>query len=331
MLSLAARIFAVTIIAILSHTTYAQRDRDTWTAVQSLEVSGLVRIADLGEPAANVSVRLERFSGGIVEQMSTDNSGRFRFSGLQRGYYTVVVEAPGFNAARQQADLQVLFKAFLMFELTRANSGSSRSSLVVIDSRVPESARSEFTKASAALTDKRAKDAIPYLEKAIFIYPEFFDAHLLLGTSYMDTRQWEKAEAALRLALEIKPDNSGALLSLGEVYWRQKSYADAEKTLLDGLKLDDKSWHGHFTLARLYWDTNEVMKAAGFVGRTLQLKPTFAEAHLLAGNILLRLQQEQRALDEYVEYLRLAPKGEFAAQTRELIQKLKKAIAENRR
>jgi len=61
------------------------------------------------------------------------------------------------------------------------------------------------------------------------------------------------------------------------------------------------------------------------------LKPDFAEAHLLAGNILLKINQQERALAEYQEYLRLEPKGEFAVQARELAQKLSKAIVENKK
>jgi len=330
MFSSTLRACSIAVLIALSHTVYCQRERDTFTSLQPLEVSGQVRSADLGEPARNVPVRLERFSGGIVEQMTTDSLGRFRFTGLQRGYYTVVVEAPGFEPVRQQADLQVLFKAFLMFELTKKSLTPESYSLFVLDARVPESARNEFSKARAALADKKTKVSIEHLERAIFFYPEFFDAHLMLGTGNMDLRQWEKAEAAFRRALEIKGDSAPALFSLGEAYWREKRYAEAESTLLDGLKLDDTNWHGHFTLGRLYWDMDEVMRAGPAVGRTLQLKPDFAEAHLLAGNILLRLKQEERALAEYQEYLKLAPKGEFAVQTRELVQKLSKAVVEKK-
>lgn len=105
----------------------------------------------------------------------------------------------------------------------------------------------------------------------------------------------------------------------------------ATETLLSGLKLDDKSWNGYFTLARLYWDQENIAKAGPAIGNTLQLKPDFAEAHLLAGNILLRINQQERALVEYNEYLRLDPKGEFAVQTRELVQTLGKAIGENKK
>ena len=314
--------FLVGVFVVLSHTAYAQRDRDTWTSVQPIEVAGRVQIPE-GEPAPNVSVRLERFSGGVVDQMSTDNLGRFRFAGLQRGYYTVIVEAPGFESARQNADLQLLFRAFLMFELIRIKSATPAKSSFVVDARVPESAREAFAKAEAALQSKKAKDAILHLEKAILIYPEFFEAYLALATSHMDLREWGKAEKALLRTLQIKPNNATAMLSLGEVYWRQDRHDDAEQTLQEGLKLDDNNWHGHFTLSRLYWGKGNLMKAARAVARTLQLKPEFPEAHLLAGNILLKLNQPQRAVVEYEEYLRLAPKGEFATEARNLVQKLK--------
>jgi tetratricopeptide (TPR) repeat protein len=331
MRSLIIRVFAVALLAVLTPAIYAQRDRDTWTSVQPIEVAGQVRIADLGEPAQNISVRLERFSGGIVDEMPTDNQGRFRFAGLQRGYYTVVINAEGFEPVRQHADLQMLFRAYLMFELTRIKANHPDNSLVVIDARVPQSARDEFAKARLALLGKNPENAVTHLERAVLLYPEFFEAHFLLGTTHMKLRQWAKAESTLNRALQIKPDNSPAMLSLGEVYWRQKRTEEAEKTLLEGLKLDDQAWQGYFTLSRLYWDLGNIPKAGPAVARTLQLKPDFAEAHLLAGNILLHVKQPERALTEYREYLRLAPKGEFASQAKELIQKLNKAIAENKK
>ncbi len=314
-------LLALTLILVIAPSSYAQRERDTFTSVQPLEVSGQVRIVDQREPAKNVTVRLERFSGGIVEQMNTDSQGRFRFSNLQRGYYTVVIESPGYQVSRQTADLQIVFKAFLLFELqpdaiTRIGPG-------VIDVRVPAAARDEYSRAVAELEDKRTQRAIPYLERAISIYPAYFDAHILLASSLMDLRRWKDAEAPLKRAIEIKPDSSRAYISLGEVNWRLSRLSEAENQLLRGLKLDDRNWLGHFTLARVYWDRGEIIKAGVGVGRTLQLKPDFAEAHLLAGNVFLRLGHQDRAIVEYEEYLKLAPKGEFAAPTSALLKKLK--------
>lgn len=310
----------------------AQRERDTYTSGPTLEISGQVRLSEINQPAPDVQVRLERFSGGIVEQMATDRSGRFRFNGLAVGHYTVHVSAPGYQQAQQTVDLRFVFKQYLLFELRSdqppAGDRSTRS--LVIDARVPPAASEAVEHGRSELAKKNTTEAITHFQNALSIYPEYFDARLLLSTAFMDIRDWQNAEASLLEAMKLKNDDPTVLLGLGEVYWREKRYDKAEELILKGLKLEEKSWHGHFTLARLYWDQDELMKAAPAVGRTLQLKPDFAPAHLFAGNLLLKLNQQERALVAYQEYLRLEPKGEFAAQTRELVAKLSKAIGEKR-
>ena len=320
-------------VLLLTHTVCAQRDRDTYNPNnQVYEVTGQVNIAGTKDPARDVPIRLERFSGGLIDQSTTDNRGRFRFPNLSRGYYKVIINVPGYNPLQQDADLTLLFRAYLIFELTankEANTGAPGIAEVV-DARIPPEARDQFTQGRGALAKKNYQEAITHLEKAVTIYPDFYDAHLLLSTAFVDTRNWNKAESTLNRALELKPQSPAATISLGEVYWRQKRFPEAEEALLAGLKLDDKSWHGHFTLGRLYMDMDQVMKAAPHVGMTLQLRPDFAEAHLLAGNVLLKLNQQQRALAEYEEYLKLAPKGDFAPQARELTEKLRKSLATNK-
>jgi tetratricopeptide (TPR) repeat protein len=323
---------AAIVVLTISSTLLAQRDRDTYSnaSATSLEIVGQVRAAETGLPANRVPIRLERFGGGLVDQIDTDSTGRFRFGNLQRGYYRVILNVPGYRPAQQDADLQVVFRAYLMFELSAEKTGPM--ALVdVIDARAPAEARQELIRGRDALGRREYEASIAHLQRAISVYPEFYEAHLLLGTALMDGREWKKAEVAFQRAAEVKPDSAPAILALGEVYWRQKRYDEAEKTLLRGLKLDDKSWHGYFALARLYWDLDNIAKAGPAIGRTLQLKPDFAQAHLLAGNILLKVNQQERALAEYQEYLRLDPKGEFAVQARELVQKLSKAIVENKK
>jgi tetratricopeptide (TPR) repeat protein len=316
---------------VISSPLLAQRDRDTYSTASpnSFEVVGQVKLAATGLPGVKIPIRLERFGGGLVDQIDTDSTGRFRFGNLQRGYYRVIINAPGFRPAQQDADLQVMFRAFMVFEL--AENTGALALIDVIDARAPAEAREELVRGRAALGKKSYEESVAHFQRAVAVYPKFYEGHLLLGTALMDAREWKKAEVAFQRAVELKAGSAPAVLSLGEVYWRQKRYDEAEKTLLEGLKLDDKSWHGYFTLARLYWDLENIPKSGPAIGRALQLKPDFAEAHLLAGNILLRINQQERALAAYQEYLRLEPKGEFAAQARELVQKLSKAIVENKK
>jgi tetratricopeptide (TPR) repeat protein len=315
------------VLLLLACPVFAQRDRDSYVSGVSIEIAGQVKLPDGGPRVRSITVRLERFSGGILDQMAVDGNGKFRFSNLQRGYYNVYVSAPGYKQTQQQVDLQVVTRTYLVFELAPDKADASANTAAsVIDARVPPEAREEFSKGRAEFTDRKMKEALLHLKKAIRLYPEFFEAQFLLGRVYMDALEWKEAESALRRTLEIQPESASVLFSLGEVYRRQKRYAEAEKLLEDGLKLEETSWQGHFTLAYVYWDKAEILKAAPHVGRTLQLNADYADAHLLAGNIFVRLNLLDRALIEYEEYLRLAPKGEAAEQTRELMQKIKKAL-----
>ena len=54
--------------------------------------------------------------------------------------------------------------------------------------------------------------------------------------------------------------------------------------------------------------------------------PDAASPHALLGNILLREQDAQGALDEYHEYLRLEPFGSMAPAVRAVVEKLEKAL-----
>jgi Tfp pilus assembly protein PilF len=322
----------IIVLLLLAHSVFAQRDRDSYVSGVSIEISGYVKLPEGGPQARNITVRLERFSGGIIDQMATDANGKFRFSNLQRGYYTINVVAPGYKQTQQQADLQVVTRTYLVFELAPDKSNAdSKPPASFIDARVPREAQEEFAKGRAALEDKKMKDALQHLAKAINLYPGFFEAQFMLGTVHMDALQWKDAETSLRRALEIKPESAPVLISLGEVYRREKQYTDAEEVLQDALKLDETSWRAHFTLAHVYWEKNEILKAAPHVGRTLQLKPDYPDAHLLAGNLFVRLNLPERALTEYEEYLHLAPKEEPAEQTRQLVQKIKKALAAKQR
>lgn len=323
-------LLSIAVLFLMAWPAFAQRERDTYTNnSQTFEVGGEVRFADTGAYAPSVPVRLERFSGGLIDQIVTDSRGRFRFPSLQRGYYKVVVNAPGYRTAQQDADMQIIFRVYLVFELLSDSAKNSNGMPLltdVIDARIPAPAREDFNNGRAALSRKNYKEGIALLEKAALGYSNFFEAQQLLGIAYMDLKEWEKAEKTFQRALEIKPQNPPAMIYLGEVYWRQKRYPDAEQTLREALKLDEKSWHGQFTLGRLYWDMGEVAKAAAPVGMTLQLKPDLAEAHLLAGNILLRVNQRERALVEYREYLKLSPKGEFVPQVQELVRKVEQTL-----
>ncbi|MGH9798826.1 MAG: tetratricopeptide repeat protein [Blastocatellia bacterium] len=308
-------------------------NRESRTLPGMISITGQVRLGQGSEAAELILVTLESRRGGIVAQVRTDRTGKFKFTGIGGGQYKVIIRHPGYVEVQREVDLETATSEYVQFQLVPDKSSVSQpaNSFLLINAVTPADAQKEFDLAQSDLKDgKNIQGGIAHLEKAINLYPKFMEAHLLLGTAYMDNKQWDKAERQLRHALEMDGKLVAADFALGEVYRRRQKYDEAEKVLLEGLKLDPKSYQGHFTLGQVYFAKGDIAKAGPEVGQTLQLKPDFADAYVLAGNLFLRARKAENALQMFEQYLKLDPKGQYAAQTREMAEKIKKALAEKK-
>jgi len=312
------------------------------TPVATVEINGQVRFAEGGAPAANVVVRLESFDGGgSISEAFTDRLGKFRFSGLPPAQYSVKVHQSGYRDTQQSVDLQTASSGLVMLQLAKEAVGTRSSGMGTIDAHVPAAAQKEFDKGVIALNaggKDKAIAAARNFEKAIEIYPQFVEARLKLGTTYMDLEQWDKAEQALRETLNVDAKAVNAFFALSEIYLRQNKLSEAEDVLNRGLAIEDRSFTGHLNLARVNWEkaraTKDLMqakpsleKAYEEVKRALILNPNLANAHLLKGNLLLRAGRTTDALAEFDDYLKLEPNGALADETRAVVDKIKKATS----
>jgi len=312
------------------------------STVVTVEINGQVRFAEGGAPAPNVVVRLESYDGGgSISEAFTDRLGKFRFSGLPPAQYSVKVHQSGYRDTQQSVDLQTSSQGLVMLQLAKEPTVATSSVSGAIDANVPGAAQKEFDKGIVALS-QGGKDktlaATRNFVKAIEIYPKFVEARLKLGTAYMDLEQWDKAEKALRDTLDVEAQAFNALFALSEIYLRQNKLPEAEDVLTRGLAIEDRSFTGHLNLARVNWEraraTKDLMvakpsleKAYEEVKRALVLNPTLAGAHLLKGNLLLRVARTNEALAEFDEYLRLDPSGPLADETRAVVDRIRKATS----
>ena len=315
----------------------------TASSATAQEIRGDVRFQDSGQPVIGALVRCSG-TGGISEQL-TDRSGKFYFR-VSPGNYDVTVHAPGYIEGAQSVTLTDFNASEYMAIRLKPDRSSTKTALrpSVVEANVPPDAQKAFDKAEAAMATGK-KEAIPeairHYQRSITIYPKFLQAQLKLGTAYMDLGEWDKAEQELKKTLVIDPNAANAMFALGEIYLRQRKDEEAEKILLQGLKVEDRSYQGHLTLGRVYWDMGSKLKEEAQwrplldksyeqAKRALELNPNFAAAHLLKGNLLLRVRRAPDALREFEEYLRLEPAGPLADQTRVAVEKIKKALAEQK-
>lgn len=314
------------LVTLLGSTAPAQSDMDSSLPGSSFEITGQVTSPDGRKLVQFVNIHLQK-GGSLVDQRTTDSTGRFRFSKLIPGQYMISASSPGFKVAPQQVDVsRFIPRVHLLLQLVPEGETFAKpksTSPKVVNANVPEKARNEFEKGRAALANQKVDEAIARLQSAVTLYSDYYEAYVVLGTVYMDQSNWDKAQVVLRRALEISPTAVEPMVSLGEVYRRQKKYDEGEKVLQEAIKLDDQSWLGHYTLGRIYWEKNDLVNAGKQIGTTIQLQPDFPDSRAMAGNIFVRARMPENAIIEYEEYLRLAPKGQFADEIRELVKKLK--------
>jgi len=334
---------SIVAISLCQFVILAQVQSSPTTA--TVEIHGQVRFAEGGAPAEQVVVRLESFDGGgSISEVFTDRLGKFQFTGLPPAQYSVRVRQSGYRDVEQSIDMTTTSSGLVMLQLIRDIPLAGTSVTGSINANVPAAAQKEFDKGVAALAaggKDKTTFAVKCFEKAVSIYPKFVEARLKLGTGYMDLGQWDKAEQALLATVDVDPKAFNAFFALSEVYLRESKIGDAEKVLTKGLAIQDASYLGHLNLARVYWEKAREIKdltqakpalekSYNEVKRALTLDPNLAGAHLLKGNLLLRVGRANDAVNEFNEYLRLEPNGPFAGETRTLVDKIKKATPQSR-
>ena len=324
------KLFPVTILLlVLTCVTQGQSTQPAFSSTQPIQIICTVRYAD-GSPAADVMVRLDKFSGGYAGDARTDRLGKFRFSAAPQQYH-LTIRHPGFREIVREVDLVFTGQENLQLTLIPDKNQvgfkpPAAPTREVIDASVPVEARQELEKAEAVLASQKkdaAALALPHLEKAVAIHPDFLQALVKLGLTYGELKQWDQAETTLKRALQLNAKAMTAYLALGDVYLLNRRFADAEKILSEGLSIDNRWWQGHFALGRVYYATGDLSKAGKQIGATIQLNSSFPDAHYIAANIYLRVNNREFAREQFQEYLKLAPKGEFSGQARSQIERLK--------
>jgi tetratricopeptide (TPR) repeat protein len=318
------RQFSVLLAVLLSSLAIAQAPKIT-PQVSSIRISGLVRFGNTSAPRG-VRIVAESRAGGIGAQTETNESGKFEITGLGSGVYTVRAEYPGYASVSEEADTRSTSTAFLTLTFAIPAGATPPSGTAPVG--VPAEAQKEFDAGNKLLTEKKdLKSSTLHFKKATELYPAYGPAYFMLGTVYMDQQKWKEAQAALEKAIAIKADSSAAYLALGSCFAQQSKWAEAEKPLAKGLELQPESAMGQYDLGRVYWALNRWQDADPHAVKAVQLDPSNAPAHVMMGNIMLRRRDANGALAEFKKYLELEPKGPLADSTKQIVEKIEKALA----
>ncbi len=183
---------------------------------------------------------------------------------------------------------------------------------------VPSKAQKEFDKGLDLMSSKADyHGAIAAFDRAIAIFPDYYEAYALEGTAYEGLSDTPSAEKAMRKSIELSSSKYPvALYFLAGLLNTTNRYAEAESLARQCVALDDSSWHAHFELAHALLGLRKLDEAEASADRARDLKPDNPRVFLLLANIHAGQRNYNAFIQDLDSFLALNPTGPMADQVR---------------
>jgi Tfp pilus assembly protein PilF len=298
-------------------------------------LQGRVSLPNGTQPVSPVKVTLT-FNGMRVYETFTDLSGRFLFSSLRSGNYTLIAEGDGqtFETTSTSAEISGLGRAPLNFTQNialkpikgKAVQPAAAVSADAVDPAVSPKARESYNKGIKSAENNKSEEAIKRFTEAIETAPDFYAAHLALGDQLLKLGRIEEAGAAYKKALDLKPDRPEPIGGMGAVLVQQRKYSDALPMLRRVVEMGKQSSATHLYLGLAETMTGDYPNAEANLKRAFEMNPSPITRIYLAN--LYELKGEPAgAIDQLQAFLKENPNAPQAPQIRAAIDKLRKKLS----
>ena len=280
---------------------------------------------------SKVSVVLEAFDGKPVAELTADSQGQFEINNLYKQIYYLTASADGFYPLQQTVEMRSAagqtFQLRLVLTPRRsANPPTASPPPSLTDMNAPRKARKYYEKGLRALRVKELTDAQGFFEKAVAEYPCYAGAQTRLGVIFSDERDYPRAEASLRKAIQCDAGMPEAFIALGEILSAEKNFVESASTLQEGLRRFPGAWQFYDQLATAHYNLGQYAKAVEEWRRAASLDSApLPDLHAKLAGAYLRQGANEQARIEMGEYLRTEPKGRFATTFKTILQRLETA------
>lgn len=132
------------------------------------------------------------------------------------------------------------------------------------------------------------KDAVPYLEQVGRWAPDSVEIAYVLGLSYIQNHDPEKAREAFARMFKVPVDSAAAYLINAQMMVRQQFEEFAEKELRKALELDPKLPQANFLLGELAIYRADIPLGIELLQKEIAINPAFAMAYYRLGEAYTR-------------------------------------------
>ena len=284
----------------------------------------------------DVDVELQGNTGAFRNRARTDSTGRYQFSGLGDGYFTIRAMPFRYDYEEQSQTIYIQTLSIAGgqtndtiiqdFHLApRKGSLIEYEASVVFAQEVPSEAKKAYEKAIAAFSKKQADEGIAGLKDAIAKFPNYFQALFQLGKISFFKGEYAEAARLLVKAADINNKsamsffllgdslrrlgyNKAALVALNQAYTMIPSSAQLLLSLGTVERLEGK-----------YTEAEKYLKQAQKLSRTENPEIHWQLAHLYG----LNLKRYAEAADEFEVFLKARPDAQDAEKIKKLIKEFR--------
>jgi tetratricopeptide (TPR) repeat protein len=314
---------------------------------QGHTIRGKIRNS-LGTNVGRVSITLER-NGALIDQTVSNNEGDFTFTALTDTSYTLVVSAPDYNPASESVEFVRATGSdqpgeTRTVEITLMAKGGvrpARPGLTFVQD-VPKSARAVFESGIKAARENRVPEAVSAYESAVGIFPDYFDAHLVLANELAKQGKFQEAIKHLDEARRVNPNDDRVYDLFARVLMQQRKYAvaariyaeaarlnpgDSQYLLAEGTALVEQASSIDSSQSKEAADERSFVftEAEKVLMQALRLNRQLADVHLQLARVYEKRGERSRAAAELEEYLRKAQNVKNAEAIRQAIKTLRVA------
>jgi tetratricopeptide (TPR) repeat protein len=290
-------------------------------------------------PLSQIPVELMNDVNSVIQRTRTNGAGRFFFSGLSGGRFTIRVLPLGTNLEEQTQEVELVtfgglgrhtpdnIHKDIYLSVRRNDNGAPSVTGTVFAQEVPEDARKSYEKAVSALDDKKLDEGIAGLEGALKIFPTYYMALERLGTVYIAQQKYENAADIFARAVAVNDRSFNGWYGLSYANYSMKKSNAAIEAAQKAVALNANSVEAQMFLgitqrqAALYESAEKSLLQAKKLAKGKSPDVSWNLALLYAHN----MKRYKEAADELELFLKADPD----APNKEAIKKLIKQFREN--
>lgn len=272
-------------------------------------IQGTVVDQQTDQPLPDVTIRLRDVERGRETVVKTDKNGRFYRRGMQAVLYEITVSKEGYKDIQDKLNLRTGVENRYNFELaaaTPAGAEEFQQGVAAYNNQDYQAAAAAFEAAIQKQPDtpdvyvnlalayyrmQRTADAVAQLEKAASLAGSEPRIQYLLGSAYVDVKQYDRAVAAFEKGLATNPDLAAdplaleAASTLGAVYFARGDNAKAEAQFQKVLAAKPGAAGPTLSLAKIHFSKGDVDRALELFEQVVDQHPGTPEAAQAAGFI----------------------------------------------